>query len=182
METLLNKTKSAAFILFLTTISIASLAQKPRFKEKKIARNVKNHIEYLASDELEGRGTGSNGEQLSATYIANQFEKIGLAPKGTDGYFQFMNIPSLRMAQGNTSLMINRDVQTLFTDFYPLSPSANNGKYEGIAINVNYGISDGGLMWDDYEKANVKDKAVLIKVELPDGDHPHSKFIAWSGI
>ena len=182
MEILLNKSKSAALLLAFAIISVNAFAQKPRFKEKKIARNVKTHISYLASDELEGRGTGSAGEQLSATYIAEQFKQIGLTPKGTDGYFQPMNFPSLRMAQANTSLMIAREVQTLFTDFYPLSASANNGKYEGLAINVNYGISDGGLNWDDYENANVRDKAVIMKVELPDGDHPHSKFVAWSGI
>ena len=83
METSLNKSKSAVLILLFSVISVVSFAQKPRFKEKKIAKNVKNHIEYLASDELEGRGTGSAGEQLSAKYIADQFEKIGLQPKGT---------------------------------------------------------------------------------------------------
>jgi hypothetical protein len=46
--------------------------------------NLKKHIEFLASDKLEGRGTGSKGEQKAAKYIAKQFKKIGLRGAGTD--------------------------------------------------------------------------------------------------
>ena len=182
MEISLNNIKSIGLALLLVGITSSSFAQKARFKEKKIARNLDKHIRYLASDELEGRGTGSAGEQLSAKYVADQFQKIGLTPKGTDGYFQYMDIPTLRMAQPNCNLMIGRETLTLFSEYYPLSPSANNGSYAGVAINVNYGINDPGLSWNDYEHATVKDKAVLIKIELPGGDHPHSKYVAWSGI
>ncbi len=44
---------------------------------------LKQHINYLASDKLEGRGTGSKGELKAAKYIAKQFKKIGLKPAGT---------------------------------------------------------------------------------------------------
>jgi hypothetical protein len=46
--------------------------------------NLKKHIEFLASDKLEGRGTGTKGEQKAAKYIAKQFKKIGLKGAGTD--------------------------------------------------------------------------------------------------
>src|SRR6476660_8890288 len=47
------------------------------------------HIKTLASDEYEGRGPGTRGEDLSIKYIADQFQSIGLAPGNTDGtYFQ----------------------------------------------------------------------------------------------
>jgi hypothetical protein len=48
---------------------------------------LKKDITYLASDKLKGRGTGSKGEKLAAKYIAAEFKKNGLAPKGTDGFF-----------------------------------------------------------------------------------------------
>lgn len=51
------------------------------------SKNIKKHIQYLASDKLEGRGTGSAGEQKAAQYIAKQFKKVGLQPKGNEGYF-----------------------------------------------------------------------------------------------
>jgi hypothetical protein len=50
---------------------------------------IQAHIEYLASDQLEGRGTASLGEIRAANYIAGWFDKAGLKPKGDIGtYFQ----------------------------------------------------------------------------------------------
>lgn len=49
--------------------------------------NLKKHVEYLASDKLEGRGTSSNGEKTAAEYIKQQFEELKLLPKGSKGYF-----------------------------------------------------------------------------------------------
>ena len=42
----------------------------------------------MASDELKGRETGSEGEQLAADYIKKRFKSLGVSPKGTDGYYQ----------------------------------------------------------------------------------------------
>src|SRR6266536_688694 len=43
------------------------------------------YIKVLASDEFEGRSPGTKGEELSVTYIADQFKKIGLKPGNPDG-------------------------------------------------------------------------------------------------
>jgi hypothetical protein len=51
------------------------------------ADRLKKDITYLASDKLKGRGTGSKGEKKAASYIASEFKKAGLTPKGTDGYY-----------------------------------------------------------------------------------------------
>ncbi len=51
--------------------------------------NLKKHIEFLASDKLEGRGTGSKGELKAAKYIAKQFKKIGLKGVGTEGGYLY---------------------------------------------------------------------------------------------
>jgi hypothetical protein len=49
-------------------------------------------IEYLASDELEGRATGTDGERKAADYIAERFAKSGVLPKGEEGYFQDFSV------------------------------------------------------------------------------------------
>jgi hypothetical protein len=48
---------------------------------------VKKHIAYLASDQLKGRGTASPEETVAAEYIAGEFKKYKLQPKGNRGYF-----------------------------------------------------------------------------------------------
>lgn len=53
--------------------------------------NVKADIEYLASDKLEGRETGTAGERLAAEYIKSRFETIGLQGifEGDEKYYQY---------------------------------------------------------------------------------------------
>jgi hypothetical protein len=48
---------------------------------------LKKHITVLSNDSLEGRGTGTIGEEKAATYISEEFKKIGLKPKGDNNTF-----------------------------------------------------------------------------------------------
>lgn len=73
------------FIFFLSFFSKKANAQNSDIIQ---TENLKKHIEYLASDKLEGRGTGTKGELKAAKYIAKQFKKVGLKGAGTEGgYF-----------------------------------------------------------------------------------------------
>ncbi len=51
------------------------------------ADKLRAHITYLASDALQGRGTGTNGEKLAANYIGQELKKIGLKPLGDNKTF-----------------------------------------------------------------------------------------------
>lgn len=68
-------------ILLLALVCVQVTLPAQAISEKKL----KKHIQYLASDKLKGRGTGSPEEKMAAEYIAKQFKKIGLQPKGTAG-------------------------------------------------------------------------------------------------
>ncbi len=46
-----------------------------------------SYVQYLASDALEGRNTGSEGHRKAAEYIASQFLDAGLKPAGENGSF-----------------------------------------------------------------------------------------------
>lgn len=174
--------KKITFITVLMLFVSVASAQRLKFGEKKTYRNIENHINYLASERLEGRSTGSAGEQLSAEYIASMFEKYGLEPKGETGYYQVFNITTLRMADGKSALKVNGADQKLFSTFYPVSYSANEGSYNGEAVYAGFGIASEDLGRNDYEGVDVNDKAVIINLGSPDGIHPHSKFSAWHGI
>jgi hypothetical protein len=52
------------------------------------AKKINEHISFLASDALEGRGTGTVGEQKANAYIEKVFSKLKLQPKGSNGYDQ----------------------------------------------------------------------------------------------
>ena len=79
---------------------LAALTPVHAETERSTAVSVKrlsSHINYLASDELGGRGVGSEGIELAAEYIANQFLDYGLLPGGDDGsYFQWFDVAQRR--------------------------------------------------------------------------------------
>jgi hypothetical protein len=57
------------------------------------AEAVRAHLKFLASDLLEGRGPGTRGDALATSYIASQFEAMGLQPAGDNGtYFQKVSL------------------------------------------------------------------------------------------
>ena len=45
------------------------------------------HTKTLSSDEFEGRGPGTKGEELTVAYLTDQFKKLGLKPGNTDGTY-----------------------------------------------------------------------------------------------
>ena len=72
-------------ILFIIFFSSTIIAQT---KQEVIAK-MNEEVSYLASDELEGRATGSASEKVAADYIRSKFNEYGILPKGEDGYFQY---------------------------------------------------------------------------------------------
>ncbi len=59
--------------------------------------SVRKTIEYLASDELAGRGTPSPGFTIASEYVAKRFEDAGLEPAGSDGWYQNHTIETQRI-------------------------------------------------------------------------------------
>src|SRR3712207_5900312 len=66
--------------------------------------DLKQSVRYLASDELEGRGVGTEGLNRAAEFVAETFKELGLRPPpGQDGYFQpFKVTTAVRPAASTT--------------------------------------------------------------------------------
>lgn len=158
-------------------------AQTLNRKEKKSLKRIDKHVNYLASDKLEGRGTGSNGEKLSAEYISEAFKQNKVKALGANSsYFQTFEIVTLRMAKDSSALMVNGIPYFLFTDFYPLSYSSNKSQVNGLLINLGFGITAPELGYDDYKGKDVKGKIVLINISVPDSVQVHSKFVNYTSL
>src|SRR5690242_1506176 len=65
-----------------------------------------SHIVYLADDKLEGRNTGSEGYRKAAIYVAGEYERAGLKPAGTSGYFQPVKFKSREIVEERSSLAL----------------------------------------------------------------------------
>lgn len=73
--------KNLLILIFLSLLISCNKEYKPENK-------IKEDVAFLADDKLEGRQTGTPGEIKASEYIKERFEKLGLTPKGTDGFYQ----------------------------------------------------------------------------------------------
>ena len=144
---------------------------------------LKKHIEYLASDSLEGRLTGTQGEKLALDYIVKEFEEIGLTPLGSnDGWTQAFEFKDgVEILEDKNQLIISNKKLELNKDYFILNKEINTS-ISGKTIDVGYGIEAPSLNYNDYKKINtkkLKDKIFIIHHGHPENGNPHSDFIAY---
>ena len=60
--------------------------------DQKLLSDLQEDVTFLAADDLGGRAIGTEGEEKAAEYLSKEFEKVGLAPKGTEGFFQSFTV------------------------------------------------------------------------------------------
>src|SRR5262249_21300537 len=139
-----------------------------------------NHIKVLASDEFEGRGPGTRGEELSINYIADQFKKIGLAPGNTDGtYFQKVPLVGL-MTKQDAELKIKtagKDLKLKFGDDFVARTVriVERTGFDADMVFVGYGVVAPEYNWDDYKGMDVTGKVLIMLVNdppVPDPKNP----------
>ena len=140
---------------------------------------VRAHVNYLASDELAGRGTGDKGGDLAAAYLAARFRAVGLKPGGRGrSYFQpFTVVKGVKLGSPNRLHFSSENATTKLKpgdDFLPI-PFSGNGTVRAALVFVGYGISETSLSYDEYAGLDVKGKVVLILRYTPD-DNAHGKF------
>src|ERR1700759_4991035 len=117
-----------ATLLFLPLIfTVNAQSKKAKAKsDKVIMTNLQAHIQYLASDRLEGRRAGTPGETLAMQYISNMFEKYNLTPKGDNGFVQEFEISEGKgFISADNFFSVNGTKLEPKADYYPLSFSAN---------------------------------------------------------
>src|SRR5262249_30472639 len=105
---------------------------------------MRKDINFLASDQSEGRGVNTGGIHRAAQYIAEQFIKAGLKPAGVEGsFFQPFTIPSTSLV--GTPVLALRGPQQQEIDlqaglhFRPMGFSSS-GDLNAPLIFVGYGI------------------------------------------
>jgi Zn-dependent M28 family amino/carboxypeptidase len=131
-------------LLLLILFSQVAIGQRLKKHEKAIIADLKTAVNFLSSDKLEGRRTGSPGEMLAANYLAAEFKKAGLLPKGeNDSYIQAFLINEGKQILPETFLIINGDSLKIGKDFFPMSFSAN-GTEEAFASPA---FQEKGMPW-----------------------------------
>jgi hypothetical protein len=129
-------------------------------------------LTYIASDETEGRMTGSKGIKLTADYITNIFKAQGLQPLTghADYFWPFDFTADIKSEASSNHFSFEGKEYELKKDYIPLA-STENGETESEVIFAGYGlkISDGSYEYNSFEKLDVKDKIVMVLDGIPAG-------------
>jgi hypothetical protein len=80
--------QKSKYTLILVVFALFSWSCDTAPTDKALLEGLKADVTFLAADDLGGRAIGTEGEQKAADYLAEEFKKSGLEPKGTAGYFQ----------------------------------------------------------------------------------------------
>ena len=140
--------KKILFILVLVPVlSWSQSKRKKRIAEEKanavLVASLKSHVQYLADDQLEGRLTGSKGEELAMQYLVRQYQQMGIEAKGTNGYVQEFVITEGKQVDAATRLVVEDQILTIRKDYFPLPYSANKSAQGKPAI----ALTEKGQPW-----------------------------------
>jgi len=161
---------------FLLPLAALSVAAAPPPADPAAAARVRGHIEFLADDLLEGRGSGTRGHEIAASYVAGQFRALGLQPAGENGsWFQWVPLRRARLVEGKNKIALSTGAGAAFAPVSEyelgLRPSLTEAKRDIQAgmVFVGYGISDRRLGLDDYAELDVRGKIVVLLGGAPSG-------------
>lgn len=142
--------------------------------------DIMRHIKTLSSDEFEGRGPGTKGEELSVAYITNEFKRLGLKPGNPDGTY-VQKVPLMGFQARQPQLSINAGGKQLSYKF-PDDYVAVSRHFEpqvdvkdSDVVFVGYGVVAPEYGWDDYKGVDVKGKTIVMLVNdpaVPDPNDP----------
>lgn len=96
--------------LFLFALAYGQTTHPAQPAAPRVAPSLRGEMEFLASDALAGRGSGTRDELLAATYLASELRRIGIAPAGDNGgYIQDVST-GLHHRDGSTTPWNTRNV------------------------------------------------------------------------
>ena len=172
--------KRVSVLLLAAVAGVASIHADPRRIDPKAYLE---HVKFLASEDLEGRGNGGRGLETAADYIAARFREAGLEAAGDAGtYFQrFEMTTGMSVDPGNSvTLHSGRSAITFDVgrDYEIVSTSGDHSSTSSPLplVFAGYGISAPTLRYDDYAGIDATDKAVLIFTHEPQENDPRSAF------
>lgn len=133
------------------------------------------HLRFLADDLLEGRGIGTRGGLLAATYIEAVFRAAGLKPGSPDGFLQKVPMEAFTPDPDATITLERGESRTRLVageDFAVVNGGQESGVLRAEPLFVGYAITAPEESWDDFKDADVRGRLLVAFVNEPGRDDP----------
>jgi len=135
---------------------------------------IKETVNALAADEMQGRGTAQPGGDKAAAYLADRFAKLGLKPLGVNNtYLQPVKFKET-LVSPETTITVGDQKLKLGPDFFILPPFTGDENVNGGAVFVGYGFQ--GQKRNDLAGIDVRGKVMVLR----EGPPPEVSKDAWS--
>jgi Zn-dependent M28 family amino/carboxypeptidase len=174
-------TQPRKFVLFVITGGAAMLAAcggKPTPSPPNAASGsfsgdrILQHIRTLSSDQFEGRGPGSRGEQLTLNYLQDQFGNMGLEPGAPNGSY-LQDVPLAGITPDKSMQLTftghQRTLRATFEkDFVAWTKRiVDSASIDADMIFVGYGVQAPEYKWDDFKGTDVNGKVIVVLINDP---------------
>jgi len=149
-------------------------ASEQQLLEKLSVATIKETVNALAADDMQGRGTAQPGGDKAAAYLADRFAKIGLKPLGDKNtYLQPIKFRETQFAQ--TTFTAGNETLKLGTDYFVTPPYSGDENIKGDLVFIAYGLAAPFLKRNDFAGIDVRGKVVLLR----DGPPPEINKEQW---
>lgn len=158
--------KSAYILAFVFVFFVlSSFAQKKELKSI-TEHELKAHLEFIASDYMQGRdfGTPIPGLEITADYLKSQCLKMELKP-GLPNFTQTVKMISVQTEKENTFIKLkNSQGEDIFqsNDILTFPGSVKNDTVVSKIVFAGYGYQNDDIGYNDFEGIDLTDKMVLI--------------------
>jgi Peptidase family M28 len=120
------------------------------------------HVQYLASDDLQGRRPGTPGFDAAVAYVQQQFKSIGLQPAGLNGYLQPVPLDQIAIDPEKSSVSLSSGVTLDLAKDITLSPHVTPGpSLDAPLLFVGYGLNLPSKHVNDLAGLDLKGKVVI---------------------
>jgi hypothetical protein len=158
-------------IPLLISLLLPAQAAQPLVPAPFTAERFREHVAYLASDELAGRDVGSAGSQKAIDYLVRHLKASGLRGIGSGGsWFQDFPYATRFTIDSESRIALSDGASLVFgRDFLPHF-QCPNGHAEGDLAFVGYGLASPTLGYDDFRDIDLKGKIALLLAARPPGE------------
>ena len=157
-STALGLTQSAA-----PASTRAISADEQKLVDNLTIASLKDTVNALAADDMQGRGTGQPGGDKAAAYLADRFAKLGLKPLGNNNtYLQPIKfretqfLPQTAFSAGNQNFKFG-------SDYFLMPPLSGDKNISAKMYFVGYGVAVPALNRDDFAGLDVRGKIVMLR-------------------
>jgi aminopeptidase YwaD len=170
-----------ARLLFGLLPFLLAQSLRAQFLQSDSDDRLKQWVEYLASDALEGRLTGSQGEKMAFDFLSEKFQEWTLSPAQGDKFTQAFEFTWEILPSPEATIEWEANGDRTALNAYPISGCGEALLPGTEFLNLGFGIEDTANGHSDYPAvSDLGGKVVLIEAGTPKSDNPHADFSRWT--